>query len=208
MRKKRRFVILDRTLLYVIFGIIILLFSLNFITTQQKNKIKRLEDEIAAVQEELVHYKHITELVSKIEEARASIESRIEEFQKLDNRRAFWIEHFSAMGNSMPEFVWFTSYSFAREVIEIRGISYSIQTIATLMVQLLKANVFDYLNITYIKEGNVQDYGKAFFFELKSELPALKKKTDEQKEDGSIDAQIKGKLGTRESAKQAGAGLR
>ncbi len=202
LRKKKRFILIDKTLLYIVFAMIILVFLLNFITTQQKARISRLEEDIASVQAELVHYKHITELVSRIEQARAKIESRIDEFRLLDKQRAYWVRHFSLLAEHIPEFVWFGKYDQTKTDIVISGVSYSIQNIATLMVQFLKGQVFDKLSLSYIKETVVKEYGTAYAFELKSGLPTVTVKKEEKK-GPRISEKIKKQLGTREEAKKA-----
>ena len=203
LRKKRRFVLLDRTLLYIIFATIILIFLLNFITTQQKSRITHLEEEISAIQAELVHYKHITELVSRIEAARASIESRIEEFQKLDRQRAYWIDHFSAFAGCMPELVWISKYSQDKANIVMSGISYSIQNVATLMVQLLKAKIFEKLALSFVKETSLGEHGTAYVFELKTELPSVETKKAKTAKKPGAKSKIREQLGTREEARKA-----
>ncbi len=200
LRKKKRFVLIDKTLLYVIFGIILLVFFLNFITTQQKSRIAELEKEIEAVKAELLHYQHITELVAKIEKAKATIEKRVETFTRLDRERIYWIDHFSALGKQMPELVWLNNYDHNEAIVTLKGTSYSMQNIATLMVQFIKGGVFDELSLSYVKETSIQGYGTAYVFELRSKPPTTVKK---KKEEGGITKKIRGEIGTKEEAKKA-----
>ncbi|MGB9561518.1 MAG: PilN domain-containing protein [bacterium] len=202
LRKKRIPRIIDVTLVYVVFVIILFSFLLNFITVQQKNKISSIERKIEKTKAEIAHYQEIINLVSEIEKVRNTINTRVTVIQELEKKRFLWVNKLVELANNVPDYLWLSSMYEEKDKVSLKGSSFSIKSIATFIVQLLKNKVFDSVSLAFIKES-YSDFGKTYYFEMSTKFAALvpapqpppQEAPKEEKKEG-ITAKIRRELGT------------
>lgn len=211
LRKKKAIPIIDVTLIYVIFAVILFFFLLNFITAQQKNKINALDRAIAQTNAEIAHYKEIINLVTEIEKVRETIQKRVGVIQELERKRFYWTRKFVELAQNVPDYLWLSTFYEEKDKITIKGSAFSIKSIATFIVQLLKNKVFDAVSLAFIKE-TATEMGKTYYFEMSTKPTAVEitQPVGEAKppEKGGIIAKAKQPLADTAAIRREAAGLR
>jgi len=213
LRKRRRIPILDMTLIYLVFAIILLIFILNFITAQQKNKIKSLDQQIAETKAEIAHYQEIINLVKDIEAVRQKISSRVSVIEELEKRRFYWVDRLTRLAQALPDYVWLSGVYDEKEKVSLKGSSFSIKSIATFMIQILKGKVFDELSLSFIRESQ-SEVGKTYYFEMftKATPPQVaaqpQPKPEEQKKESGVLGKIQKQIADTAQIRKEAAGLK
>lgn len=211
LRKKKAIPIIDVTLIYVVFSVVFLFFLLNFITAQQKNKINALERAIAQTKDEIAHYQEIINLVAEVEKIRETISKRVSVIQELEQKRFYWVSKLVQLAQNVPDYLWLSSFYEEKEKISLKGSAFSIKSIATFIVQLLKNKVFESVSLAFIKEASTE-FGKTYYFEMSTKAPGIVVAPPpvEAKPEGkeSVKAKLERQLGDREQIKREAAGLR
>lgn len=179
-----RFLVLDKSL-YVLIGTLLTIVCIMVLITAAQNITKknldramaRSQAEIARLQEEIKEVDRLNALIERINQRRSAIED-------LDRNRSAWVDIMQDLSSRIPEYLWLSSFReeisapvdgsagsgiFTRSRVVIDGYAYSINSLASFIIQLGKSNYFSNIELKFVKQS-ILEQRKAFSFQLSGEI--------------------------------------
>ena len=193
LRKKTKIVNIDKSITYVagLVGILIILFVA--ISIFQNIKLKAMDVKIAEAQKKTDELKPNIELVDALTQVKDKIMQRMSAIEALDRNRAVWVRVLEDLSKRVPEYLWLsllkeeesalpkadslkpkTPTPLESQVrrVTLEGYSYSLNSLASFMIQLMQSQYFANMDLQYVKRAEVKEV-KAFSFQLVGDLNYL-----------------------------------
>ena len=193
LRKKTKIVNIDKSITYVagLVGILIILFVA--ISIFQNIKLKAMDVKIAEAQKKTDELKPNIELVDALIQVKDKIMQRMSAIEALDRNRAVWVRVLEDLSKRVPEYLWLsllkeeesalpkadslkpkTPTPLESQVrrVTLEGYSYSLNSLASFMIQLMQSRYFANMDLQYVKRAEVKEL-KTFSFQLVGDLNYL-----------------------------------
>ena len=193
LRKKTKIVNIDKSITFIagLVGILIILFVA--ISIFQNIKLKAMDVKIAEAQKKTDELKPNIELVDALTQVKDKIMQRMSAIEALDRNRAVWVRVLEDLSKRVPEYLWLsllkeeesalpkadslkpkTSTPLESQVrrVTLEGYSYSLNSLASFMIQLMQSQYFANMDLQYVKRAEVKEV-KAFSFQLVGDLNYL-----------------------------------
>ena len=162
----------------VVIVIMILITALQNIIKKDLDKgIARSQQEIARLQEEIKEVDRLNDLLDRINQRRRAIED-------LDRNRSAWVEIMQDLSSRIPEYLWLSSFreeitpsakdavtsgTLVGSKVVIDGYAYSINSLASFIIELGRSDYFKNVELKFVKQSNLEQR-KAFSFQLSGEV--------------------------------------
>jgi Tfp pilus assembly protein PilN len=203
-RKGRRFT-LDKNLIYVgaVAGILVILFVV--VSIFQSFKLKALDKKIAEAKKRTEELRKNIELVDALGDLKNKLLLRMSAIETLDRDRATWVYVLKDLSQRVPEYLWLSALREQKAVsgsqaveadtseqkasllsptskVNIEGYTYSINSLALFLIQLMRSDYFKNMELQIIKKSEMAKQ-KTFSFGLSGDLvytpePKLKSPDD------------------------------
>ncbi|HEX9916764.1 MAG TPA: PilN domain-containing protein [candidate division Zixibacteria bacterium] len=183
-RGRRPFLVVDKTLSYMLIGTAVIIAFMVLIAAWQNITKKNLgramvrsQVEIARLQEEIKEVDRLNALIERINQRRSAIED-------LDRNRSAWVDIMQDLSSRIPEYLWLSSFReevaassdssagsgiFTRSKVVVDGYAYSINSLASFIIQLGKSDYFKNIELKFVKQS-ILEQRKAFSFQLSGEI--------------------------------------
>lgn len=193
LRKKTKIVSIDKSITYIAGLVVILIILFVAVTVFQNIKLKSMDVKIAEAQKKTDQLKPNIELVDALTQVKDKIMQRMSAIEALDQNRAVWVRVLEDLSKRVPEYLWLSllkeeesslpkadslkpktsvpSESQVRKVT-LEGYSYSLNSLASFMIQLMQSRYFTNMDLQYVKRADVKE-SKAFSFQLVGDLNYL-----------------------------------
>jgi Tfp pilus assembly protein PilN len=155
----------------------------------QAGKYTKLEKQLAQAKAETEKYAPEIAKIDEIGRRKEQILARMSAVQVLDRDREYWVTLMEDLAGRVPEYVWLTNVRQAPKVVQavaqtpgatptppptaakstLEGYSFSLNSLATLLVRLKKSDFFDNIEIASIKLQDVEKT-RAYNFKLNCDL--------------------------------------
>lgn len=195
LRKKSRVTTFDKYLTYVAAFVGILMALFVAVSVLQGIKLKALDVKIAEAQRRTNQLKGNIELVDALTQLKDKILQRMSAIEVLDRNRAVWVRVLEDLSQRVPDYLWFSllkeeesgaksstkadsgkastppTPSTEPEVrkVTIEGFSYSLNSLASFLIQLSQSQYFRNMELQYVKRSETKEY-KTFSFQLIGDL--------------------------------------
>jgi len=191
-RKGRRFAF-DKYLIYLgtVAGILVVLFVV--ISILQSFRLKALDKKIADAKKRTEELKKNIELVDALIDLKGKLLQRMSTIETLDKNRATWVYILEDLSQRVPEHLWLsllkeeesasispkgteadttkekTLLPPAANKVTIEGYTYSINSLALFLIELMKSDYFKNIELQFIKKSEAEKQ-KTFSFGLAGDL--------------------------------------
>jgi Tfp pilus assembly protein PilN len=198
-RKRSGVVSFDKEFLYIGIGVLALIILLGGTTFYQKYQLGRLDEQIARAEIEERRYQKDLELIDALTEVKEKILERLDAVDRLDRRRDYYVRMFEELNRLVPQYLWLANFSekitqpapesnktpgnqqlqeeiteepamedsFAKA--ELEGYAFSLNSIGTFMINLMKSEYFDNVRLGRTVRERVGD-ADAYLFKLMCDL--------------------------------------
>lgn len=191
LRKKRQVIAIDRSIAYMagVVGVLILLFV--FVSVLQNIRLKNLDGKIEEAQKRTNQLKANIELVDALTNVKDKILQRMSAIETLDRSRSVWVRVMEDLSKRVPEYLWLSllkeedtevvpradtaKSSIATppespvRKVTLEGYSYSLNSLASFMIQLMKSQYFKNMDLQYVKRDEIKEI-KTYNFQLVGDL--------------------------------------
>ena len=193
LRRKGRRITFDKNLVYVgtVTGILVILFVV--VSIFQSFKLKALDKKIAVAKKKTEELRKNIELVDALIDLKEKLLQRMSAIETLDENRLAWVHVLEDLSQRVPEYLWLSVLREEEAVFEsqpeaeadtsvetalpltptrkvnIEGHTYSINSLALFLIQLMRSDYFENMELQFIKKAEVEKQ-KTFSFGLSGEL--------------------------------------
>ncbi len=180
-----------KTGLYAIAGVIGIMCMLAGVTFYQWQQVKKLDNNIAKARQRAAMLQKDIQLVDALLDVKNKIRDRMAAVERLDSHRSSWVRILENLATDVPEFVWLarftelplenpdTTKSDAEQAearlvrpVEIEGYTFTLNALAAFMINLMRSNYFDNVELTSTTEKTFGEQ-KAYNFVLSCNLHYL-----------------------------------
>ena len=199
LRGKRRGIAFDKSLTLIAAFVGILVVLIAGVSVLQGVKLKALDKKIADAHIRATQLQKDIELVDALTQLKDKILQRMSAIDALDRNRSVWVRLLEDLSRRVPDYLWLSllmeeespggsasdtsadsTVSFAGletpfKRVTIEGYSYSLNSLASFLIQLMGSQYFKNMELQYVKRAEVKEY-KTFSFQLVGDLhyvPAL-----------------------------------
>ena len=193
LRKRTKIVSLDKSIMYIASLVVILIILFVAITVFQNIKLKSMDVKIAEAQKKTDQLKPNIELVDALTQVKDKIMQRMSAIESLERNRAVWVRVLEDLSKRVPEYLWLSLLKEEESAspkadslkpktptppesqvrrVTLEGYSYSLNSLASFMIQLLQSRYFTNMDLQYVKRAEVKEL-KAFSFQLVGDLNYL-----------------------------------
>lgn len=199
LRKRKGLFTLKKNTAYLLGAGGVLILLLIFITIIQGVRTQGLNRKIAEAQKRKEELKESIRLVDALGELKNKILQRLSAIESLDKDRSTWIEIMEDLSSRVPDYLWLTTFkenppvvpsaaeaqttatqegtvdtlkqvpSALGKTVTIEGYSFSLNSLATFMINLMRSEYFKNVELGYIKLAELEKQ-KAYSFQLSSDL--------------------------------------
>jgi Tfp pilus assembly protein PilN len=193
LRGKRPGIGFDKNLTLISAFIGILVVLVVGASVLQGIKLKALDKKIAVAQKRTDELKRNIELVDALTELKDKILQRMSAIEALDRNRAVWVRVLEDLSRRVPDYLWlsllsegasqneatsdtatdstvsFTQPQSPIKRVTIEGYSYSLNSLASFLIQLIRSQYFENMELQYVKRAEFKEY-KSFSFQLVGDL--------------------------------------
>jgi Tfp pilus assembly protein PilN len=193
LRRKSRGIAFDKHLTYIaaLIGILVVLFVA--VSVFQSIKLKGLDAKIAEAQKRTNELRSNIEVVDALTQLKDKILGRMSAIEALDRNRSVWVRVLEDLSKRVPDYLWLsllkeetssmgsspktdsgsgtspaTPESPVRK-ITIEGYSYSLNSLASFLIQLMQSQYFKNMELQYVKRAETKEY-RTFAFQLVGDL--------------------------------------
>lgn len=193
LRRKSRGVTFDKRITYIASLAVILVVLFVAVSVFQGIKLKSLDAKITEAQRRTNELKTNIELVDALTDLKDKILQRMSAIEALDRSRAVWVRVLEDLSKRVPDYLWL---SLLREEsgdkgstgkpdsgkvtasappespvrrVTIEGYSYSLNSLASFLIQLMQSQYFKNMELQYVKRAEIKEY-KTFSFQLVGDL--------------------------------------
>jgi Tfp pilus assembly protein PilN len=195
LKRKGKVIAFDKNLIYVgtIAGVLVILFVV--VSIFQSLKLNTLDRKIAEANKRTEELRQTIELVDALIDLKDKILQRISAIKTLDRNRATWVRILEDLNQRVPEYLWLSELreeeaavqvqsdqadtslqaaplaSTAEKVnkVNIEGYTYSVNSLAVFMIQLMRSDYFKNMELEFIKKSEMEKH-KTFSFGLSGDL--------------------------------------
>jgi Tfp pilus assembly protein PilN len=193
LRRKRKGLAFDKSvaLLAAVFGSLIVLIVVASVL--QGIKLKALDAKVTEAQSKVDQYKRNIELVDALVDVKDKLLQRMSAIESLDKNRTVWVRILEDLSKRVPDYMWLsllreeptplaaladsTADSTAASMLvenptkrlTIEGYSYSLNSLASFLIQLMGSQYFKNMELEYVKRAETQNR-KTFAFQLMGDL--------------------------------------
>ncbi len=214
LRAKRRAPFVDRFLFYIIILLIGQIVFYYFINMGQKQTIAELDDNITTTKQELKKLESAIKLIDALNTLKGDIQTRLKALEALEAQRPKWVQIMENIATAVPEFTWLNQVKTSGTHLTLTGNTYSIRQNAQFLVNLIKSEIFDNIDLAKIDQTSsgaetIYSFEIGMSTKFKAETQVVQFQTEEEeKEKGEkqqgLVAQGREKLGMdKEKAKEA-----
>ena len=193
-RRKAVDLSLGKPELYAIGGGVGILLMLLCITFYQTHQIGQLEDNISRAQQRAAMLQKDIQLVDALTDVKQKISARMTAVERLDSHRTGWVRVLENISRNVPEFIWLahfseqalppvdttaegqaaggTSVNSKIRRAEIEGYAFTLNALASFMINLMRSDYFDDVEMKSTSEKVLGDQ-KAYNFVLSCNLHFL-----------------------------------
>jgi len=192
--KKSRGITFDKYLTYVAAFALILVVLFVGLSVFQGIKLKALDAKIAEAQRRTDELKSNIALVDALTELKDKILQRMSAIEALDRNRAVWVRVMEDLSKRVPDYLWLSllkeeesgkgsasktdsSHTITPSApaemptrkVTIEGYSYSLNSLAAFLIQLMQSQYFKNMELQYVKRAETKQY-KTFSFQLVGDI--------------------------------------
>lgn len=193
LKKKGRGITFDKSLIYggTVVGILVILFVV--VSIFQSLKLRAVDKKIAEAKRRTEELRKSIELVDALTDLKDKLLQRMSAIETLDKNRSTWVHILEDLSGRVPEYLWLsmlkeeeaapdepqagaadTSVQAAesaspRRKVNIEGYTYSINSLALFLIQLMRSDYFKNMELEFIKKSEMEKQ-KTFSFGLSGEL--------------------------------------
>jgi len=193
LRGRGRGIGFDKNVVYVA-GIALILGVLFVgVSVFQSIRLKELDKKIAEAQRKTEQLRKKIELVDALTELKDKLLERMSAIEALDRNRAVWVRVLEDLSRRVPDYLWLSLLReeeseasssppadttteavsipprFPVKKVTIEGYSYSLNSLASFLIQLMRSQYFKNMELQYVKRAQIKDY-KTFSFQLVGDL--------------------------------------
>jgi len=190
LKRKRRGLAFDKNLALIagVFGVLVVLVVTASVV--QSMKLKSLDKQIAEAQRKVDEYKRNIELVDALIDVKDKILQRMSAIETLDKNRTAWVRIMEDLSRRVPDYLWLSllreeplpavvdtsadstasgSAGPATKKVTLEGYSYSLNSLASFLIQLMGSRYFKNMELEYVKRAEIKQH-KTFSFQLTGDL--------------------------------------
>lgn len=153
-------------------GIILMMFGITFF---QMNQISELEQNIEKARHRASMLQKDIQMVDALVDIKGKISSRMRTIDKLDSHRSSWVRILEDLGRNVPEYIWLSRFEETSldnkpadkssdeaeketnaiptvRQVEIEGYAFSLNSLASFMINMMRSDYFDEVELTSIDE--------------------------------------------------------
>lgn len=153
-------------------GIILMMFGITF---YQMNQISELEQNIDRARQRAAMLQKDIQMVDALTDIKGKISNRMRTVDKLDSHRSSWVRILEDLGRNVPEYIWLSRFEeTALEAkpavkssdqvsqptnatptvrpVEIEGYAFSLNSLASFMINMMRSDYFDEIELASIDE--------------------------------------------------------
>jgi type IV pilus assembly protein PilN len=174
LQKRARAVTIDKTIVYIAAGVAAVLVLMIAIVVFQKMKISDLDNKIAEAKAETERLRKDIELVDRLEDLKDKLVSRMRAIEELERNRAAWVALMEDLSSKVPDYLWLTSMTQQASpepgvyLTTFEGLSFSLNSLATFMIQVMRSDFFSSVDLTFIRQAS-EEQG-TFSFQITANL--------------------------------------
>jgi Tfp pilus assembly protein PilN len=191
LRKKSQVITIDKSITYlaaVVVGLVVLFVAVSVL---QNVRLKSLDGKIEEAQKRTNQLKANIELVDALTQVKDKILQRMSAIEALDRSRSIWVRVMEDLSKRVPDYLWLSLLkeenadivskpdstkpsqnappeSPVRKVT-IEGYSYSLNSLAAFLIQLMQSQYFKNMDLQYVKRADVKEI-KTYNFQLVGDL--------------------------------------
>ena len=193
LRGKRRGIAFDKSLTLIAAFVGVLVVLIAGASVLQGIKLKAMDKKIADAQRRTDELNRDIELVDALTQLKDKILQRMSAIDALDRNRAVWVRVLEDLSRRVPDYLWLSllreegsqneatvdtstdgTVSFPQleslvERVTIEGYSYSLNNLASFLIQLMGSQYFKNMELQYVKRAEIKEY-KTFSFQLVGDL--------------------------------------
>jgi Tfp pilus assembly protein PilN len=190
LQKRGAGLALPRAAGYLLAGLAVLALLLGGLTFMQRMRISGLQKKIADARVREAKMQKDIQLVDALTELKGKILERMSAIEGLDQNRSAYVRFMEDLGGRIPEYLWLSNFRESdnaaavqsrppgspgapaaaggpRTVIE--GFSYSLNSLATFMIQMKKSPFLKNIELTYAREQKIENT-RLYSFQLSCDL--------------------------------------
>jgi Tfp pilus assembly protein PilN len=194
LRKRRPGLSFDKSLTLIAGLALVLLVAFVGINVFQSMKLKTLNNKIAEAQKRAQELRKNIELVDALTDVKDKVLQRMSAIEALDRNRAVWVRVLEDLAKRVPDYLWLSLLeeeelqiaavpdsgvdsttlmrqpsSPAQKRVTMEGYSYSLNGLASFLIELIGSPYFKNMELQYVKRAEVEEH-KSFTFQLVGEL--------------------------------------
>ena len=203
LQKRTGGLALPKPALYMLAGLAGLAAVLAGLTVMQKMRIANIQKKIAEAKVREAKMQKDIQLVDALTELKGKILERMAAIEGLDQNRSAYVRFLEDLSGRVPEYLWLSNFregaggaaaqsaqpagnpvqaaaaSGAKTVIE--GFSYSLNSLATFMIQMKKSPFIKNIELSFAKEQK-QENTRLYNFQLTCDLTMVPEETPTETE--------------------------
>jgi len=179
----------SKAMIMPVAGAFVLIIAMIGLTILQKNQITELDGKIQIAKARAQQLKMDIEMVDALVDIKQKITARIDAVKVLDRNRTTWVNVLEDLSEQVPEFLWLTAFREIQNTpvagrnvpdsaaiaaaeaskqfmpAELEGYAYSLNSLATFIVNLRKSGYFDNVDLSHAREVALESH-PAYTFTL------------------------------------------
>jgi len=162
----------------------VVLFGVTFL---KKHKISQLENKITTVQKQRKALEKDIRLIDGLTDIKQKLLTRMSAIEQLDQNRGMWVTILEDFSSRIPEMLWVTDFAEetpkvdkkkdrkptrnrsgmqeekdtievpVKRITKVEGYAYTLNSIASFMVGLMKSDFFQDVQLTFARQEKVED---------------------------------------------------
>ncbi len=191
LRKKTKVITFDKSITYLAALVVILVIAFVVTSVFQSVKLKTLDVKISEAQKKSDELRTNIELVDALTQIKDKILQRLSAIEALDRNRSVWVRVLEDLSQRVPEYLWLSILKEEESAtapkadsgktitaappespvqrVTIEGYSYSLNSLASFLIQLMQSQYFKNMELQYVKRSDVKEF-KTFSFQLVGDL--------------------------------------
>ncbi len=193
LKRKRSGLAFDKSLALIagVFGLLVVLVAV--VSVLQGIRLKSMDGRIAEAQKKVDEYKKNIELVDALIDVKDKLLQRMSAIEGLDKNRTVWVRIMEDLNRRVPDYLWLSLLMEERppaaatqdttadstgalaagenptKKVTIEGYSYSLNSLASFLIQLMASDYFKNMELEYVKRAEIKQH-KTFSFQLVGDL--------------------------------------
>jgi Tfp pilus assembly protein PilN len=188
---------LDRKWMYVGGAVCIVFLILVGLTYQKKHQITELDKKITSVRKQRMALNEDIKLIDGLTELKQKLLTRMNAIEELDGNRGMWVSILEDLASRVPEMMWLTGFAEeapkedkskkrkprggintaqdslpakpVEKVTRIEGFAYTLNSIASFIVSMMKSDYLEDVSLAYARQENVGEIS-AYNFKIECKI--------------------------------------